>query len=158
MEAVLVLNQLAFGRDNESRLVERLRKTEAFVPELSLVAVRQQEIVGYILFTRIKIQGETSHESLALAPMAVHPEHQRAGIGRELIRAGLARAEDLGFDSVIVLGHPGYYPRFGFQRASRWGIRCPFDVPDEAFLALGLREGALRGKDGTVQYADPFYE
>ena len=161
--AVFQVNQLAFGQDNESRLVELLRKSDAWIPELSMVAERQEEIVGYILFTKIQIIGTSqSYDSprlyCALAPVAVSPNYQKQGIGAQLINEGLAQAKNLGYDSVIVLGHKDYYPRFGFETASRWGIRCPFEVPDEVFMGLELTKGSLENKSGTVKYDQAFGE
>ena len=153
------VNDQAFGQDNEGRLVELLRKNPKFVPELSLVAEVDGKVVGHILFFPIIIKNDNSQfESLALAPMSVIPSHQKKGIGSSLIRKGLAVARSLGFSSVIVLGHAQYYPKFGFEKASKWGIKAPFDVPDEAFMAIELEEGSLRGVNGVVQYHDEFNE
>ena len=94
--------------------------------------------------------------AMALAPMAVVPERQRAGIGSELVRDGLARCRLRGVEAVFVVGHPAYYPRFGFSRASDFGITCEFEVPDEAFMALELAPGSLRGRTGQVFYHEAF--
>jgi putative acetyltransferase len=157
-QRVYEINRLAFGRENESKLVNKIRKGENFIPDLSLVAEIGNEIAGYSLLSKINIVGGSIFESLALAPVAVVPEHQKKGIGGKLIRSGLDNAKGLGFVSVIVLGHPKYYPRFGFQRASIWGIKCPFEAPDEAFMAMELREGALKDKAGTVKYPKEFMD
>ena len=137
---VYEVNWLAFQQENESKLIEKIRNGENFVPELSLVAEIDDDIVGHILFSRIKIVGYSIFESLALAPMAVIPEFQKQGIGAELIKKGIEKAKELGFYSIIVLGHKKYYPKFGFTRASNWSIECPFEVPDEAFMAIELTE------------------
>jgi len=126
------------------------------VSELSLVAVLDENIVGHILFSKIKILGEQTTETLSLAPLAVVPTFQGKGIGGSLVRKGLSVALGLGFFSVIVLGHSEYYPRFGFRKASEWNIKCPFEAPDEAFLAIALVEGALSGSSGTVAYPKEF--
>lgn len=152
------VNKLAFQQEYESKLIEKIRKSENFIPELSIVAQIDDRIVGHILFSKIKIIGDSEYESLALAPMAVIPEYQKQGIGGKLIKKGLEVAKELGFDSVIVLGHKDYYPKFGFQKASKWNIKCPFEVPDEAFMAIELTEKALEGKAGTVEYPDEFNE
>ncbi len=107
---------------DEQDLVNRLRKSEAFVPELSLVAEWKGKIIGHVLFTRIRIG---NYVSLVLAPLAVLPEYQGRDVGGKLIRAGHRRAKKLGFRSVIVVGHPTYYPRFGYSPASRWNICAP---------------------------------
>jgi predicted N-acetyltransferase YhbS len=154
--AVYTLNDRSFGQKDESDLIERIRKGNCFIPELSLVAEKDGKIIGHILFSKIKIRGDVESDSLALAPMAVLPEFQKRGIGGKLIREGLRKAKELGFESVIVLGHKGYYPKFGFKKASQWGIVCSFEVPDEAFMAIELIEGALSGKAGTIVYPEEF--
>ena len=90
--------------------------------------------------------------------MAVIPAFQKQGVGSELIKKGMAKVKELGFDSIIVLGHKDYYPKFGFERASKWNIKCPFEVPEEAFMAITLTEKAFEGKSGTVKYSDEFME
>jgi predicted N-acetyltransferase YhbS len=145
-----------FSDKTEHELVRKLRRSDAFIPELSLVAEIADEIVGHILFTKITIADEHEYSSLALAPMALLPQFQNKGIGRKLILKGLERARELGFESVIVLGHENYYPKFGFKKASLWGISAPFPVPDKAFMALELRPNALKGKAGIVRYAKEF--
>jgi len=152
------VNKLAFQQENEGKLIEKIRKSENFIPELSMVAELDKKIVGHILFSKIKIVGESDYESLALAPIAVIPEFQKKGIGSELIKKGMDKAKEQGFDSIIVLGHKEYYPKFGFQRASRWDIKCPFEVPDDVFMAIELTEKGLEGKAGTVKYPDEFNE
>jgi predicted N-acetyltransferase YhbS len=119
--------------------------------------VYNNTIAGYILFFPIIIEsGQYSYKSLALAPMAVLPDYQRRGIGRQLVQEGLIIAKDKGFNSVIVVGHPEYYPKFGFRPASLWKIRPPFDLPDNVFMALELEEGALKNVTGIVQYPVEF--
>ena len=132
----------AFEQDIEAKLVELLRSCHAFIPSLSLVATVEEKVVGHILFTKIKIKDENGneHDSLALAPLAVEPTLQRRGIGGQLIQYGLATARDLGHQSVIVLGHEHYYPRFGFLPAEKWNIKAPFDVPANVFMAVELVE------------------
>lgn len=143
----------------EHLLVAKLRKSDAFIPELSLVAELDGEIVGHIMLTKLLIENEGSkYDSLALAPVSVVPEHQNKGIGSELISESLKIAKELGLKSVIVLGHDKYYPRFGFKPASTWGIKAPFDVPDEAFMALELEDGSLEDISGTVVYSKEFSE
>ncbi len=143
----------------EQFLVERLRKSNAFIPELSLVAEINGKIVGYILLTRIKIvSNKTCVDSLALAPLAVLPSYQRKGIGGEMILTAHQKAKELGFCSVILIGHEKYYPRFGYEQAKTYGIFLPFDVPDEYCMLIELSKNALRDVKGMVQYPKEFYE
>ena len=155
---VYEVNCLAFQQEDESKLIEKIRKGKNFIPELSLVAEIDDEIIGHILFSKIKIVGDFVFDSLTLAPMAVIPEFQKQGIGSKLIKKGIEKAKELNFDSIIVLGHKEYYPKFGFQKASKWNIKCPFEVPEEAFMAIELTEKAFEGKAGTVRYPDEFME
>jgi len=152
-QAVRLVNDLAFGQPGEGLMVAALRQNPAFIPGLSLVALADGAVVGHILFSPIDIVtpgGPVS--SLSLAPLAVHPDFQNNGIGGRLVEAGIEAARSQGFDSIICMGHPGYYPRFGFRPASKWGIKPPMEAPDEAFMALELVEGGLRGRSGVVAY------
>ncbi|MCU5378662.1 N-acetyltransferase [Bacillus cereus] len=147
-----------FSDKTEHELVSRIRKCDAFIPELSIVAV-DEEIVGHILLSKITIEQDgTSVESLALAPVSVARGHQKKGIGGKLIGAALEKAKKLGYGSVVVLGHPEYYPKFGFKKASEWNIKAPFEVPEEVFMVVELRENALEGVEGVVQYSSAFSE
>jgi len=155
--AIHRINHDAFGQEDEARLVDALRGSPAFVPELSLVAFQDGRAVGHILFTRIVVKdGDDRHAALALAPLAVAPELQKRGIGSALVRRGLRAARDLGHGLVIVLGHPEYYPRFGFIPAQPLGIAAPFETRVEAFMVLELAPGALAGVRGVVEYAPEF--
>lgn len=156
--AIHEVNRAAFDREAEAMLVDALRRGEAYVTGLSLVAVVDGQVVGHILFTRLHIVLESGGRfaCLALAPMAVLPEFQGQGVGSALVRFGLERARLMGEEAVIVLGHPDYYPRFGFQPASTWGIRSPYKVPDPVSMAMELVEGALAGKAGLVSYPPEF--
>jgi predicted N-acetyltransferase YhbS len=141
---------------NEHLLVQKLRQSKDFIPELSLVAEMENKIVGHILFSKVTIAGDKDTESLCLAPVSVLPEYQNQGIGSELIKEGLLKAEDLGFESVLLVGHSTYYPRFGFEKASKWNIRCAFEVPDDAFMGIELKIDALKDKSGIVKFAPEF--
>ena len=143
----------AFGQTNEAKLVDAIRNSPNFISELSMVAAEDGDVLGHILFSPIVIaaQGQAV-PALALAPLAVTPTRQRQGIGSQLVEAGLSKCRELGHGIVVVLGHSHYYPRFGFQRASRFGIHAPFPVPDEVFMVLELKPSALMGVSGTVQY------
>jgi predicted N-acetyltransferase YhbS len=151
-----------YSDKNEHHLVSRLRNSNAFIPELSLVAMEQDtnQIVGHILLSKIKIMNDNQvvAESLALAPVSVLPAYQNKGIGRQLILEALSKAKEMEEGSVIVLGHPEYYPKFGFKKASTWGIKSPFEVPDEAFMAIELRENSLEQVSGVVEYSSVFFE
>lgn len=148
----------AFGRADEADLIEIIRHSANFIPELSLVVTHQGEVLAHLLFSLIQIEtADQRVPALALAPMAVLPEYQRQGFGSRLMEFGLGRCRELGHKIVIVLGHPEYYPRFGFQCASQFGIECGFPVPDEAFFALELVPGGLDGVKGTVCYPSYFW-
>lgn len=153
----------AFAREvhsdhKEHFLVGKLRKSEVFIPELSLVAESKGEIIGHLMLTQLIIKdGENINKSLALAPVSVLPEFQNKGVGSKLISQALRISKEMGFKSVIVLGHEKYYPRFGFEAASRWGIKAPFDVANESFMALELEDGSLDGITGTVIYGKEFF-
>jgi putative acetyltransferase len=157
--AIHEINVLAFGREDEARLVKKIRERPDFIPELSLVAIKKGEVVGHILFSRITIQSKTgSFPALALAPMAVHPKFQNQGIGSKLVRQGLERCRNQGHKIVVVVGHPQYYPRFGFSSARAKGLEAPFPVPDEVFMVLELGPGALHGSTGMVTYPQEFLD
>ena len=151
--AIHALNVAAFGRRDEADLVERLRR--AARPFVSLVAHEGDRLVGHIAFSPVSIAG---HNALlmGLAPMAVLPARQRVGIGSALVRAGLQRCREIGTTAVVVLGHPNFYPRFGFAPASRFGIASEYRAPPEAFMALELEPGALQGVFGTVKFHAAF--
>lgn len=149
--AIHHVNEAAFGRSDEANLVDRLR--EAARPFLSLVAEVDGQVVGHILFTPVTIEsGPAGCKALGLAPMAVLPEYQKQGIGSMLVREGLEACKRLGYGVAVVLGHPEYYPRFGFTPASRYGLSCEYPVPDEVFMAVELIPGSLDGCEGLVKY------
>ncbi|PKV83739.1 GNAT family N-acetyltransferase [Streptomyces sp. TLI_146] len=151
--AVRAVNLAAFGTPLEADLVDALRADPAWIGGLSLVSTGEDgRPVGHALLTRCHI-GDTP--ALCLAPVAVLPEYQRGGAGSAAVRAALEAAAGLGERFVVVLGHPAYYPRFGFTRASAHGIGLTIDVPDEALMALAL-DPAHPLPSGTVRYAAPF--
>ncbi len=146
------INIAAFGGSDEAELVDRLRNDGDAVVEL--VAAASDLIVGHILFSRLAIDAAAGPAAAAaLAPVAVHPSHQRRGIGSALVRHGLEACRARGLAAVIVLGHPRYYPRFGFSAAAAGHLDAPFSGP--AFMALELTPGALR-RARTVRYAAAF--
>jgi len=157
--AVRQVNDEAFGQQDEGKLVEALRAMPGFIGGLSLVAEARGAVVGHILFSPAEVRGKGAvHQIIALAPMAVLPAYQGRGIGSRLVEEGLRRARQMGYGAVIVLGHEKFYPRFGFRPAREWNIRCPFPVPEDAFMAIELRDGALKGVEGVVKYSKPFDE
>lgn len=148
-----------YSDQSEHLLVDKLRKSDAFITELSLVAEVNHEIVGHSLLTKLKIKNsDKEYESLALAPVSILPEYQKQGLGSQLIEESLKIARELGYTSVIVLGHHEYYPKFGFKPASAYGIKAPFEVPNESFMAVELRDGSLENVRGTVVYPPAFNE
>ncbi|HUV56417.1 MAG TPA: N-acetyltransferase [Dehalococcoidales bacterium] len=151
------VNEAAFGSSIEADIVEKLRSRQAYA--LSLVATDGDLVIGHILFSPVTIEsGNTSFGALGLGPMAILPSHQRKGVGSQLVRAGLQECRRLGHEIVVVLGHPDYYPRFGFAPASTYGISCEYGVPDEVFMALELGKGAFSGRSGIVKYQPEFNE
>jgi predicted N-acetyltransferase YhbS len=155
IEAAFKSMPLAEG--NEQFIVEKLRKNEAFIPELSLVAEVDGQVAGHILFTPLEIVNDTTvFKSLTLGPVAVFPEIQHLGIGSELVREGHRVAKNLGFTSCFLVGHPEYYPRFGYVPASRWAVQLPIDAPPEAFMAIELTQGALDGVSGMLRFLPEF--
>lgn len=160
-EEVFQVNYLAFqNREDESRLVERIRLSDQFIPELSLVAVENHHIVGHVLFSKAEVvDEENSHEVIVLAPIAVMPSHQRRGVGSKLIHEGLKRCTELGYDVVFLIGHPSYYPKFGFKPAKKYGFDLKqFNVPDEVFMFCELKEGmATQQIKGELMYPKSFF-
>jgi putative acetyltransferase len=152
--AVQAVNESAFERTAEAHLVAALR--EQAQPVISLVAEHEDAIVGHIMFSPVVFPGRPELRVMGLAPMAVAPEHQRKGIGSALVRDGLEQCKHLDFGAVVVLGHPEYYPRFGFAVAVRLGIGCEYEVPEEAFMVVELQLGYLHGTTGKVKYHAAF--
>ncbi len=152
--AVYAVHATAFGSSCEAELVEVLRREAS--PAVSLVAEKDGAVVGHILFTPVAFDGRPDLLAMGLAPMAVAPSRQRMGIGSALVKAGLERCQQLGAGGVVVLGHPEYYPRFGFVPSSRFGFRSEFEVPEEVFLAQELQAGALDGCGELARYHPAF--
>lgn len=163
-EAVFLSVKEAFLNDfnsdhKEQFLVKRLRKSINFIPELSLVAILEKQVVGYILLTKANIRsGNKIYETLALAPLAVLPDKQAQGIGSELMEYAHQKALELGYHSIVLIGHQDYYPKFGYQQAHKYGISFPFDVPKINCFAVELKKGGLDGVQGEVVYAQEFFE
>lgn len=147
-----------FSDHQEQFLVERLRKSTAFIPELSLVAELDGNVVGHILLTKLKIKNNQSEFiSLALAPVSVDPHYQGRGIGGKLITTAHQIAEKLGYKSIVLLGHENYYPKFGYQQADKFAIELPFEVPKENVMAIELVKDALKNVNGIVEYPPEFF-
>ncbi|MBN1235330.1 MAG: N-acetyltransferase [Methanotrichaceae archaeon] len=157
-EAIRAVNEKAFGQPAEASIVDKLRKSCPAL--LSLVALDGDEVVGHILFSPAKIEGDSKAiEGMGLAPMAVQPAWQRQGIGTRLIKRGIEMLRSRGCPFIIVLGHAEYYPRFGFVSASGHGIASQWDgVPNEAFMILILDQSAMKGVSGVARYRDEFDE
>jgi putative acetyltransferase len=155
--AIRQVNEQAFGRSDEANLVDTLRTRGKAV--LSLVAVEGDRIVGHIFFSPVTIESDDRLVlAVGLAPMAVVPERQRHGIGSQLVNAGLEECRNAGYHYVVVLGHPTYYPRFGFVPASRYGLTSEYAVPDEAFMVLAWRGGVWGERGGLARYEPEFRE
>lgn len=151
--AIREVNRLAFGREDEGRLVEALRA--GGYARVSVVAEDEGRIVGHILFSELAILARRGEiRALTLAPMAVIPDHQQRGVGSMLVREGLRACAERGYGVAIVVGHPGYYPRFGFSARLAERLTAPFS--GDAFMALELSPGALEDVEGEVAYPPPF--
>ena len=148
-----------FSDNEEHNLVKRLRKSDEFIKELSLVSEDNNRIIGHILLTKALIRDTNKiTKTLALAPLSVLPEYQKCGIGKGLMNKAIEVARKLGYKSIVVLGHENYYPKFGFKKASMYGVKAPFEVPDEAYMILELIPNALNGVSGVVEYSKAFFE
>jgi putative acetyltransferase len=145
------VNRRAFGGDQESDIVDALRANGAAL--VSLVATQNDRVVGHIMYSPARIGDVTG---AALGPMAVLPEHQRAGIGSKLVEAGNQKLKASGCPFLIVVGHPAFYPRFGFRKASALAVKCEWDVPDDVCMLLILDHARMQGVSGPVKYRHEF--
>ena len=157
IDRIREINMSAFGAESEADLVDALRKSG--VPLISLVAEEDKTIIGHIMFSPVTIDnGCTSISVAGLAPMSVLPEFQRKGVGSLLVKEGLEQCKQEGYSAVIALGHPEYYPRFGFVPSAKYNIRSEYDVPENVFMIQELYDGALTGCHGTVKYHKCFMQ
>ena len=154
--AVRKINEAAFGQPAEADIIDAIRT--ACPDTLSLVAVSDDQLVGHIFFSPVTIQTvDSTVAGMGLAPMAVPPENQRQGIGQRLIKAGLDALRRTDCPYIVVLGHPDYYPRFGFIPASSRNIRCQWDgIPDDAFMVLIFDEARMKDVAGVARYRQEF--
>jgi len=151
IETIRNINTAAFETEAEAGLVDALR--DSSTPLISLVAEVDQKIVGHILFSPMTLSGKSTIVKIAgLAPMAVMPDYQKRAIGTALVKKGLKQCISIGYQAAVVLGHPEYYPQFGFMPCSRFGIKSEYDVPDEVFMFKELENGALSDCQGVVKY------
>lgn len=151
--------EMEYSSLTEQFIVEKLRKNEAFIPELSLVAELEGQLVGYIILTKIQIDnGQQLFEALTLGPVAVLPELHGKSIGSQLIKEVHKRAEQLGHQIIVLLGHKDYYPRFGYELMQKYDIALPFEAAPENCMVIGLTADALKGVSGKVIYSKPFLE
>jgi putative acetyltransferase len=149
--AIHDVNRRAFGQDQEANIVDALRSNGGSL--LSLVASLNGRVVGHIMYSPITLRDVTA---AALGPMAVLPEYQRQGIGSKLVETGNEKLKAAGYPFIIVVGHPDYYPRFGFTPASTHGITCEWELPDNVFMLLVLDEPNMQGVSGLAKYRDEF--
>ena len=154
IDATRTVNENAFPTRLEAELVDTLRQLAH--PIVSLVAVTGGRVTGHILFTPVTLLSHPATLLMGLGPMAVMPTHQRRGVGSGLVWMGLEECRRLGAAAVVVLGHPDYYPRFGFAPASGFGLSSEYVVPDDVFMALELKTNALRELSGTIRYHPAF--
>jgi putative acetyltransferase len=152
--AVRALNASAFASPGEAKLVDRLRREADSV--VSLVAEDGGTVVGHIMFTPVTLSNHPHLRIVGLGPMAVASTHRRRGVGSALVRSGLERCKEMGFGAVFVLGHPDYYPRFGFRPAVNYGLACEYDAPPEAFMVAELQPNHLAAASGTISYHAAF--
>ena len=151
------VNERAFGQEQEASIVDKLR--ENCDSTLSLVALAENEVVGHVLFSPAVIESDNGGlVGSGLAPLGVLPEYQRQGIGLELVQAGVERIRESGCPYIIVMGHPEYYTRFGFETASMFGIISEWEVPDEAFMILMLNKRVMKGISGVARYRQEWDE
>lgn len=155
--AIYHVHTQAFGRENEAELVNKIRRSDCYISQMSFVAEVDDIIVGHILFSYINLVGAETLQVLSLAPLAVVPKFQKQGIGSTLVQIGLENADNLGEALIVVLGHPQFYSRFGFQPSINYGIESPFPVPEDVFM-VKLLTNYQKKYQGKVVYPPAFQE
>ena len=156
-QRILDVTRQAFESDTEPELVKRIWESDDFISGLSLVAVDDDELVGHLIFSAMTIQTDDEDiPALCLGPVSVVPARQRQGIGDELIRYGLAECQRMGYHIIVLVGHPEYYPRFGFRPAEEQGLSMDIEAPPEAFMVYEGISGALDGVTGKVVFSSAF--
>lgn len=153
LEETRKLNIIAFEQDAEANLVDNLRKAGCEI--ISLVALKEGKTVGYIMFSPVTVDNQVV--GMGLAPMAVLPEYQKQGIGSLLVKEGIKQVKEKGYNLIIALGHPEYYPKFGFEPACKYGLKSEYEVPDEVFMVLVFDKN-LKFKDKLIKYRHEFAE
>jgi putative acetyltransferase len=156
-DAVRLVNLAAFDTSVEADLVDAMREEPEYVPELSLIAELDGQIVGHALFSEVTVEQESSEvKALSLGPIAVLPDHQSQGIGSAMMHEGHKRGRAMGYPFVVLIGHPWYYPRFGYVPARQYGLVPLWDVSDEVFMVCELEPGSLENAAGKIRYPRPF--
>jgi len=156
IDAIHAINKRLFETDTEAKLVDLLRSRDKLI--ISLVAEDKGKLVGHIAFSRVQNEANPGIRGLGLGPMAVIPERQNCGIGSQLVQAGIGHSKSLGYDYIVVLGHPSYYPRFGFMPARQFDLHCAWEVPEDVFMALEVQANSLSSVKGLVMYEPEFNE
>lgn len=154
VDGIRNVHSLAFAQGAEAALVDRLRAGKAL--QVSMVAVEGDEVLAHCAFSRVGLESGGGPEMFGLGPMGVLPDHQNQGIGGGLLAACLEACKEAGAVAIVCVGHPEYYPRFGFQEASQYGLTCEFPVPEPFFMAIELEEGSLEGVEGRIRYSPEF--
>jgi putative acetyltransferase len=156
--AVKNVNDMAFNQPLEGNIIDKLRHSDANI--LSLVAETDGNIAGHIFFSTAEVGGENGKiKGMGLAPMAVLPAYQKQGVGKRLITEGIERMKKQSVPFIIVIGHAHYYPKFGFEVASKYGLKCQWaGVRDEVFMVLILDNAKMKGVRGVVRYREEWNE
>lgn len=154
LDAIHAINLAAFPSSAEAELVRRLRLSAN--PLISLVAVESGAVIGHILFSPVILDTDSTLALMGLAPMAVMPGRQKQGIGSALVEAGLQHCAELEIGAVAVLGHPDFYPKFGFRASTEFAIKSEYDVPAEVFMLKELSKDYLKNASGIIRYHEEF--